>query len=48
MVLQNALLLMGLFLGMMVCGVPIGFSLAIAALATTGITGQFEMTAIIH
>ena len=48
MVLQNAILLMGLFLGMMVCGVPIGFSLAIAALATTGITGQFEMTAIIH
>ena len=48
MVLQNAILLMGLFLGMMVCGVPIGFSLAISALATTGITGQFEMTAIIH
>ena len=48
MVLQNAILLMGLFLVMMVCGVPIGFSLSISALVTTMITGQFEGTAIIH
>ena len=48
MVLQNAILLMGLFLGMMVCGVPIGFSLSISALVTTMITGQFEAAAIIH
>ena len=39
---------MGLFLVMMVCGVPIGFSLSISALVTTMITGQFEGTAIIH
>ena len=48
MVLQNALLLMGLFLGMMICGVPIGFSLSISALVTTAVTGQFEPSAIIH
>ena len=48
MVLQNAILLMGLFLGMMVCGVPIGFSLSISALVTTMVTGQFEAAAIIH
>lgn len=48
MVLQNAILLMGLFLGMMVCGVPIGFSLSISALVTTMITHQFEAAAIIH
>ena len=48
MVLQNAILLMGLFLGMMICGVPIGFSLSISALVTTVITGQFEAAAIIH
>ena len=48
MVLQNAILLMGLFLVLMICGVPIGFSLAIAALVTTMITGQFEPAAIIH
>ena len=48
MVIQNAIVLMGLFLGMMICGVPIGFSLSIAALATTAITGQFETAAIIH
>ena len=39
---------MGLFLGMMVCGVPIGFSLSISALVTTMITHQFEAAAIIH
>ena len=39
---------MGLFLGMMICGVPIGFSLSISALVTTVITGQFEAAAIIH
>ena len=48
MILQNAILLMGLFLGMMVCGVPIGFSLSISALVTTMITHQFEAAAIIH
>jgi tripartite ATP-independent transporter DctM subunit len=48
MVLQNAILLMGLFLALMVCGVPIGFSLSIAALVTTIVTGQFEAAAIIH
>lgn len=48
MVLQNAILLMGLFLALMVCGVPIGFSLSIAALVTTMVTGQFEAAAIIH
>ena len=48
MVLQNALLLMGLFLGMMICGVPTGFSLSISALVTTAVTGQFEPSAIIH
>lgn len=48
MVLQNAILLMGLFLVLMICGVPIGFSLSIAALVTTMITGQFEPAAIIH
>ena len=39
---------MGLFLVLMICGVPIGFSLSIAALVTTMITGQFEPAAIIH
>ncbi|MEE1050701.1 MAG: TRAP transporter large permease [Lachnospiraceae bacterium] len=48
MVLQNAILLMGLFLVLMICGVPIGFSLSIAALVTTMVTGQFEPAAIIH
>ena len=48
MILQNAILLMGMFLGMMVCGVPIGFSLSISALVTTMITHQFEAAAIIH
>ena len=39
---------MGIFLILMIMGVPIGFSLAISALATTMITGQFEPTAIVH
>ena len=39
---------MGIFLVLMVLGVPIGFSLAISALTTTMITGQFEPTAIVH
>lgn len=39
---------MGLFLVLMICGVPIGFSLSIAALVTTMVTGQFEPAAIIH
>lgn len=39
---------MGIFLVLMIMGVPIGFSLAISALSTAAITGQFEPTAIIH
>ena len=39
---------MRIFLVLMIMGVPIGFSLAISALSTAAITGQFEPTAIIH
>ena len=46
--LKLVILGMGIFLVLMIMGVPIGFSLAISALATTFITGQFEPTAIIH
>lgn len=42
------LMLVGSFLLMMVLGVPIAFSLAIAALLTTAITGQFPVYAIFH
>ena len=45
---QMALLIIGLFLLLMIVGVPIGFSLAISALTTAAVTGQFEPTAIIH
>ncbi len=48
MVVQNVVLLMTLFLGLMVCGVPIGFSLSISALITAMATGQFSPTAIVH
>ena len=46
--LKLVILVMGIFLVLMVLGVPIGFSLAISALTTTMITGQFEPTAIVH
>ena len=46
--LKLVLLIMGIFLILMIAGVPIGFSLAISALTTTMITGQFEPTAIVH
>ena len=42
------LMLVGSFLLMMVLGMPIAFSLAIAALLTTSITGQFPVYAIFH
>jgi len=48
MVIEHVLLLMGSFLVMMVCGVPIAFSLSIAAILTTLVTGQFEAFAIVH
>ena len=43
-----ALILFGMFIALLVIGVPIGFSLSIAALVTTMVTGQFEPAAIIH
>ena len=46
--IKLVILVMGIFLILMIMGVPIGFSLAISALATTMITGLFEPTAIIH
>ena len=46
--IKLVILVMGIFLILMIMGVPIGFSLAISALATTMITGQFEPTALIH
>ena len=46
--IKLVILVMGIFLILMIMGVPIGFSLAISALATTMITGMFEPTAIIH
>jgi len=48
MVVEHVILLMGLFLVLMVCGVPIAFSLSTAALVTVMVTGQFEAFAIIH
>ncbi len=48
MLVQNVVLLMGLFLLLMVLGVPIAFSLSISALVTAIATGQFPATAIIH
>ena len=48
MIIQNVILLMVLFLGLMVCGVPIAFSLSISALVTAMATGQFSATAIVH
>ena len=40
--LQNVVLLMGLFLLLMLAGVPIAFSLSTAALVTAFATGEFE------
>ena len=45
---QSVVLLMGLFLVMMICGVPIAFSLSTAALVTAFATGEFEPFAIVH
>lgn len=45
---QNVALLMGLFLIMMVCGVPIAFSLSTSAIVTAIATGEFAATAIVH
>ena len=46
--MEIAVLLMGLFLGLMICGVPISFSLSIAAIITALASGQFEPVAIVH
>ncbi len=43
-----ALLLIGLFLILMILGVPIAFSLALSAIITVVTTGNFTVTAIIH
>ena len=43
-----AVLLMGLFFLIMILGVPIAFSLALSAIITVVITGNFTVTAIIH
>ncbi len=48
MIIQNVILLMGVFIILMVCGVPIAFSLSIAAMVTALATGQFQATAIVH
>lgn len=48
MVLSNVVLLMGLFMGLMLFGVPIAFSLSISAIVTALATGQFAPTAIVH
>ncbi len=45
---QNVLLLMGVFLILMILGVPIAFSLSISAIVTALATGEFAATAIIH
>ncbi len=42
------MLLMGMFLVLMVMGVPIAFSLSAAALVTVLFTGEFESFAIVH
>ena len=46
--LQDVILLMGLFLVLMIMGVPIAFSLSTAALVTAFATGDFEPFAIVH
>ena len=46
--LKMVILIMGVFLLLMIMGVPIGFSLAISAMVTAFVTGQFEPTAIVH
>lgn len=46
--LTNVILLMGIFLLLMLLGVPIAFSLSVSALITAMATGQFAPTAIIH
>lgn len=43
-----ALLLTGLFLFLMILGVPIAFSLALSAIITVMMTGNFTVTAIVH
>ena len=43
-----AVLLIGLFFLIMILGVPIAFSLALSAIITVVITGNFTVTAIIH
>ncbi len=43
-----AFLLTGLFLLLMILGVPIAFSLALSAIITVMMTGNFTVTAIIH
>ena len=48
MAMSYIILLMASFLILMILGVPIAFSLSIAALVTAAATGQFEPTAIIH
>ena len=45
---QNVILLMGVFLILMILGVPIAFSLSISAIVTALATGEFAATAIIH
>jgi len=45
---QSVVLLMGLFLVLMICGVPIAFSLSTAAIVTALATGEFAATAIVH
>lgn len=46
--LQNVILLMGLFLVLMICGVPIAFSLSTSAIVTALATGEFQPFAIVH
>ena len=46
--LQDVILLMGLFLVLMIMGVTIAFSLSTAALVTAFATGEFEPFAIVH
>ncbi len=46
--ITNVVLLMGLFLIMLVTGVPVGFSLAVSAIVTAFVTGEFTTTAIVH
>lgn len=45
---QSVVLLMGLFLVLMICGVPIAFSLSTAAIVTALATGEFQPMAIVH